>query len=89
LPCGAALARGSNLLRIEVANLWIHHVLAHPPGDPARRLKGVGEDTAVAETAGIRWGTYGEVPPERVPASGLLGPVTLVPMKRVTLALGS
>jgi hypothetical protein len=85
LACGAAIVRGSNHLRVDVANLWIHHVLAHPPGDPARHLKGVGEDSAVAETAGIRWGTYGEVPPERVPSSGLLGPVTLVPMKRVRI----
>jgi hypothetical protein len=83
LPCGDALKRGANNLRIEVANLWIHHVLAHPPGDPARLLKGVGADRAVAETAGIRWGAYGEVPPEKVAPSGLLGPVRLVPMKRL------
>ncbi len=87
LACGPAIARGSNHLRIDVANLWIHYVLAHPPGDPARLLKGIGEDRAVAETAGIRWGTYGEVPPERVPASGLLGPVAFVPMKRVRVPL--
>ena len=85
LPCGDALKRGANDLRIEVANLWIPHVLAHPPGDPARHLKGVGADPAVAETAGIRWGTYGEVPAEKVPPSGLLGPVRLVAMKRVRL----
>jgi hypothetical protein len=83
LACGDAVTRGANALRIEVANLWIHHVLAHPPGDPARHLKGVGADPALAETAGIRWGTYGEVPPEKLPPSGLLGPVRLVPMKRV------
>ena len=83
LSCGTAIVRGSNRLRVEVANLWIHHVLAHPPGDPARHLKGVGPDPQLAETAGIRWGTYGELPPERVPPSGLLGPVRLVPMKRV------
>ena len=87
LPCGPAIARGANHLRVEVANLWIHHVLAHPPGDPARHLKGVGADPEVAETAGIRWGTYGEVPPEHVPPSGLLGPVMLVPMKRVVVRL--
>ena len=87
LACGDAIRRGANDLRIEVANLWIHHVLAHPPGDPARHLKGVGADPAVAETSGIRWGAYGEVPPEHVPASGLLGPVTLVPMKRVRVPL--
>jgi hypothetical protein len=83
VPCGTAVARGRNRLRVEVANLWIHHLLAHPPGDPARSLRGVGADPDLAETAGIRWGTYGEVPPESVPASGLLGPVTLLPMKRV------
>jgi hypothetical protein len=87
LACGGAIARGANRLRIDVANLWIHHVLAHPPGDPARRLKGIGPDPEVAETAGIRWGTYGEVPPEQVPRSGLLGPVVLVPMKRVRVRL--
>jgi hypothetical protein len=87
LPCGEALVRGVNHIRIEVANLWIHHVLAHPPGDPARHLKGVGPDPAVAETVGIRWGTYGEVAPEAVPPSGLLGPVRLVPLRRVTVDL--
>jgi hypothetical protein len=87
LACGDAIRRGANELRVEVANLWIHHVLAHPPGDPARRLKGVGVDPAVAETAGIRWGTYGEVPAETLPASGLLGPVTLVAMKRILARL--
>jgi hypothetical protein len=85
VACGTAMARGRNRLRVEVANLWIHHLLAHPPGDPARRLRGVGADPELAETAGIRWGTYGEVPPEQVPASGLLGPVTLVPLKRVNV----
>jgi hypothetical protein len=89
VACGDAIRRGTNRLRIDVANLWIHHVLAHPPGDTARRLKGVGADPAVAETAGIRWGTYGEVPPEQVGPSGLIGPVTLVPMKRIRLTLAS
>jgi hypothetical protein len=83
ITCGDALVSGRNRLRVEVANLWVHHVLAHPPGDPRRRLKGVGPDKDVEETVGIRWGTYGEVPPEKVPPSGLLGPVRLVPMKRV------
>jgi hypothetical protein len=87
LACGDALVPGRNRLRIEVANLWIHHVLAHPPGHPARRLKGVGPDPQLAETVGVRWGTYGEQPPETVPPSGLLGPVRLVPLKRVRLAL--
>ncbi len=88
LPCGRAIARGTNHVRVEVANLWIHHLLAHPPGDPARKVKGVGPDAALAETAGIRWGTYGEVPPERVPPSGLLGPVRLVPLRIVTCDFG-
>ena len=83
VPCGPGLRSGSNQLRVEVANLWVHHVLAHPPGDPARHLKGVGPDPAMAETAGIRWGTYGEVAPEHVPPSGLLGPVRLLPQKRL------
>jgi len=47
----------------------------------------VGADPEVAETAGIRWGTYGEVPAEKLPPSGLLGPVVLVPMKRVRVRL--
>jgi hypothetical protein len=89
VACGDAIVKGTNRLRIEVANLWIHHVLAHPPGDPARHLKGVGADPDVAETAGIRWGTYGEVPPSQVPASGLLGPVAFVPRKRIRVSLGS
>jgi hypothetical protein len=85
LNCGKAIGRGRNHIRIEVANLWIHHVLAHGPGDPARHLRGVGPYPALAETAGIRWGTYGEVPAEQVPPSGLLGPVRLVPMKRLPI----
>lgn len=88
LPCGDALVAGRNEVRIDVANLWIHHVLAHPPGDPARQLKGVGPDPQLAETVGVRWGTYGEVPPETVPPSGLLGPVRLVPCKRVRVSIG-
>jgi hypothetical protein len=87
VACGPVIQAGTNDLRVEVANLWIHHVLAHPPGDPARHLKGVGADPEVAETAGIRWGTYGEVPAEKLPPSGLLGPVVLVPMKRVRVRL--
>ena len=66
LDCGAALRAGRNALRVEVANLWIHHMLAQPP--PA-------EWKAVDETFGVRWGRYGEVKPEKVPPSGLLGPV--------------
>jgi len=87
LRCGDALRQGRNRLRIGVANLWIHHVLAHAAGDPALELRGWGPYPALAETAGIRWGTYGEVPPERVPPSGLLGPVRLVPWGRVGVAV--
>ena len=87
LRCGSAIHAGRNTLRIAVANLWIHHVLAHEPGDPALQLRGAGPYPALAETAGIRWGTYGEVPPESVPPSGLLGPVRLVPWQRVELTL--
>jgi hypothetical protein len=87
--CGAALTSGRNRLQVDVANLWIHHVLAHGPEDPARQLRGVGPYPALAETAGIRWGTYGEVPPDHVPPSGLLGPVRLVPARRVNLSLDS
>jgi hypothetical protein len=87
VACVGAVVAGPNHLRIEVANLWIHHVVAHPPGDPMRHLKGVGLDPAVAETAGIRWGTYGEVPADTLPASGLLGPVQLVAMRRVRARL--
>jgi hypothetical protein len=89
LACGDALIAGTNRLKIAVANLWLPHVLAHPPGDPARHLRGVGADQAVAETAGIRWGTYGEVAPKEVLLSGLLGPVTLVPMSRLLVRLPS
>lgn len=87
LACGEALVRGRNRLKIEVANLWIHHVLAHDPADPARQLRGAGPDAALAETVGIRWGTYGEVPPTEVPPAGLLGPVRLIPMKKVRARL--
>jgi len=87
LRCGDAIRAGRNTLRIAVANLWIHHVLAHEPGDPALQLRGAGPYPALAETAGIRWGTYGEVPPESVPPSGLLGPVRLVPWRRVEVGV--
>ena len=78
LECAEALRAGRNALRIEVANLWIHHMLADPP--PA-------DGKAVEETFGIRWGRYGEVKPEKVPPSGLLGPVRLVPLKRVRVRI--
>jgi hypothetical protein len=76
LSCGDALVAGPNHLAVEVANLWIHHVAAGPPPPEWKVLE---------ETVGIRWGRYGEVPPERVPPSGLLGPVRLVARKRVCL----
>ena len=77
LPCGAALAPGRNRLRVEVANLWIHDMVARPA--PDRR--------ALEETFGIRWGRYGEVPPEPLPPAGLLGPVRLLPYKRVSVRI--
>jgi hypothetical protein len=40
---------------------------------------------AVDETFGIRWGRYGEVKADAVPPSGLLGPVRLLPWKRLTI----
>lgn len=72
LSCKGALNVGQNSLRVEVGNLWIHKVrtLSKPDLKP------------LAETYGIRWGTYGEVEPKSIPASGLLGPVWLVPLKR-------
>ena len=72
LACRNALKAGTNHLKVEVGNLWIHHVQSLP--NPDRK--------AVADTFGIRWGTYGEVKPARVPPSGLLGPVQLVPRKQ-------
>jgi hypothetical protein len=71
LPCGKALKLGINHLRVEVGNLWIHHVQSLPK--PDRK--------ALAETFGIRWGTYGEIKPAKLPPSGLLGPVQLVPRR--------
>jgi hypothetical protein len=72
LACGGALRRGRNQLKIEVANLWIHHVVARPAPDLRE----------IEETFGIRWGRYGEVKPERIPPAGLLGPVRLLAVKR-------
>jgi hypothetical protein len=76
LECGAALRAGRNELTVEVANLWIHQMLTRPSPP---------EWKAVDETFGIRWGRYGETKPESVPPSGLLGPVRLVPWKRVRI----
>jgi alpha-L-rhamnosidase len=75
LSGGKALQPGRNHLKVEVANLWIHHVLHREPPDLSE----------MEETFGIRWGRYGEVKPERVPPAGLLGPVRLVALKRVSV----
>jgi hypothetical protein len=72
VPCGNALKAGKNHLKVEVGNLWIHHVQSLP----------IPDRKALAETYGIRWGTYGEVKPASIPPSGLLGPVQLVPQKQ-------
>ena len=77
VPCGKALKMGTNHLKVEVGNLWIHHVQSLPK--PDRK--------ALAETFGIRWGTYGEVKPASLPPSGLLGPVQLVPQKQWVASL--
>jgi hypothetical protein len=77
LPCGSALRPGRNRLAVEVANLWIHAFLAREPPPEWKELE---------ETHGIRWGRYGEVPPETLPPSGLLGPVRLLPRKHFSLA---
>jgi hypothetical protein len=74
LSCGDAIKPGRNQLKVRVANLWIHHMHALPKPDVR----------AVAEIYGIRWGRYGEVEPESIPPSGLLGPVRLVPLKEWT-----
>jgi hypothetical protein len=73
VPCEGALVPGRNRLRVEVANLWIHDMAARPAPDYR----------ALEETFGIRWGRYGEVPPESLPPAGLLGPVRLLPYRRV------
>jgi hypothetical protein len=78
LACGPSLRAGRNQLRVDVANLWIHHVVAQPP--PV-------EWKALEETVGIRWGRYGETKPEALPPAGLLGPVRLVPWKRVRVKI--
>ena len=75
LDCGAALRPGRNHLRIEVANLWIHRVLASPPPDYSE----------LEQSYGIRWGRYGEVSPQQIPPSGLLGPVRLRPIRPVEI----
>lgn len=77
VACGKALRPGRNHLTIEVANLWIHDVATRPAPDLA----------ALEETYGVRWGRYGEVKPEAIPPAGLLGPVRLLPLRRVTFRL--
>ncbi|HEX5483825.1 MAG TPA: glycosyl hydrolase, partial [Terriglobia bacterium] len=77
LPCGDALRKGSNHLKVEVGNLWIQRAQSLVKSD----------FKAVAETFGIRWGTYGEKKLRRLPPSGLLGPVRLLPRKRFSLAI--
>jgi hypothetical protein len=72
LDCAGALRPGRNRLKVLVANLWVHAMVHRPPPP---------EWKALEETAGIRWGRYGEVPPDKMPPAGLLGPVRLVPRK--------
>jgi hypothetical protein len=74
LKCTAALKAGRNQLAVRVGNLWVNNYYTRPK----RNLK------PVAETLGIRWGIYGEVPPKTMPPSGLLGPVRLLPQRRRT-----
>lgn len=78
LSCGAALVAGANDLTIEVANLWIQDMVHRPA--PA-------EWKTLDETVGIRWGRYGERKPDAIPPSGLLGPVRLLPFKRVRIVV--
>jgi hypothetical protein len=77
VACGPALRPGRNRLRIEVANVWIHDVAQRPAEDLS----------AMEETYGVRWGRYGEVKPDAIPLAGLLGPVQLLPLRRVTVRL--
>lgn len=77
LSCGEAIKPGKNRLKVRVVNLWIHHTHSLPGPDVS----------AVAETYGIRWGRYGEIAPQELPPSGLLGPVRVVASKRWTVRL--
>ncbi len=77
VACGPALRPGRNHLKVEVANLWIHDVAQRPAQD----LK------ALEESYGVRWGRYGEVKAETIPPAGLLGPVQLLPLRRVMVRL--
>jgi len=72
-----ALRQGENLLRIDVANLWIHKVVNSAPWDRQR----------VAEVYGARWGEPDVPVPPELPPSGLLGPVRLVPLRRFRMTI--
>jgi hypothetical protein len=61
LSCRQALKAGQNQLAVRVGNLWVNDYYSRPKRD----LK------PVAERFGIRWGTYGEIPPKTTPPSGL------------------
>jgi hypothetical protein len=58
-------------------NLWIHDMAHRPAPDLA----------ALEETYGVHWGRYGECKPEAIPPAGLLGPVRLLPLRKVTVRL--
>ena len=73
LSCTQALVAGRNVLRVEVANLWIHAMAGRPAPEEWKTLE---------ETVGIRWGRYGERAPDAIPPAGLLGPVRLLPYPR-------
>ena len=77
VACGPALRRGRNHLKVAVADLWIHDMAQRPAPD----LK------ALEETYGVRWGRYGEVKAEAIPPAGLLGPVQLLPLRKVMVRL--
>jgi hypothetical protein len=79
LSCTSALREGANSLRVRIGNLWIQKMHSAPKQD----LK------PVAETFGIRWPDYGQIQPNEIPPSGLLGPVRLVSLKRFELVLGT
>lgn len=93
LKLGDALVEGRNRLKIDVANLWtsvvVKYGLQSGPRQPNPPLRGVGieSDPELARTMGVRWGTYGEVMPTERRPSGLLGPVRLVPWRRVKATL--
>jgi hypothetical protein len=77
LACKNALKQGRNHLQVKVGNVWIQKVSSLPPPD----------FKPVAETFGIRWGLSGEGGVTQMPPSGLLGPVRLLPSRRIAIAL--